>query len=77
MGEICRLITNREMFCTVLGALEILEIPPHFKNIIKTEFCKNLGLEPDEISKIERELDQTLDYLLSNIRKRKQEGEGV
>ncbi len=69
------MITPREMFTCVYGAIEVLDIPPQFKEIVKLEVGMKIGLDREELQTIETELDKTMDYLLSNIMKSKEEGE--
>jgi hypothetical protein len=62
------MITNKEMFCTLFGALTMIDkISDQNKGKLIRTAGENFGLNSEEMKEIISDLDKTIAYILSTL----------
>lgn len=64
------MISNREMFCVIFGAISTTPVSKDYSNSMLDQARKEFGLTKSEANKILKELDNTLEFIVEQMKKK-------
>ena len=64
------MITNKEMFCVIFGAVATMKVPMSYTKTMLSQARDEFGLTKEETDKMLDELGGTLEFIVNKLQKK-------